>query len=59
MDEDEIVVFRRKLENLLLVIAKFVMLPVNMCKSNDFSLRRLRSKAVGVSCETGVDCSVL
>ena len=32
----------------------FVMLPVNICKSSDFSLRRFRSKVVGVACENGV-----
>ena len=30
------------------------MLPVNKCKSSDFSLPRLRSKVVGVACETEV-----
>ena len=40
----------------------FVMLLVNMCESKDFSLRNLRSKVVGVACETGmggVFCTIL
>ena len=32
----------------------FVMLMVNMCKSSGFSLRRFRSKVIGVACETGL-----
>ena len=38
------------------------MLPLNMCESNDYPLRRLRSKVVGVACETGVvgvSCTLL
>ena len=31
-----------------------VMLPVNIYKSNDFLLRRLRSKVADAACETGV-----
>ena len=31
-----------------------VMLPVNMCRSSDFSLGRLRSKVVSVACGIGV-----
>ena len=62
--KDKIVVFRRQLENLLLAIAinsynAICYVTVNMCKSNDFSLRRLRLKVVGVACETRVDWSIL
>ena len=46
----------------LMVITPLVMLPVNRCESNNFPLRRLRSKVVGVACETkvvGVSCTLL
>ena len=65
LGENKIVVFRGKLENLLLKMAinyitvPVVMLPVNMCKSNDLSLRRLRSKVFRVACETGVGWGIL